>query len=138
MTGKEKTVVLDFVLYLGIAIAVLGIVLGGAFYTAQHRDIDADVIKIPTLLFLVSLLMFGMLVRDYYSHLSEARLRWAILFIFITHIGTGVFLERLHRFQGNYMLLVLIILIPEYLILKKTLGIFSYKRKRSARGRKET
>ncbi len=122
MGERKKTGLLEFVLYIGIAIAVLGVILGGAFYTAQHRDIDTDVIKIPTLLFLVSLLMFGMLIRDYYSHLKEARLWRILLFMFIAHLGTGGVLEHLHRFQGNYMLLVLIILIPEYLMLKKLLG----------------
>ena len=138
MKQNGKTRFFDLVLYIGLAIAVLGIVLGGAFFSAKHPDINDDVIEIPTLLLLVSLLMFGMLVRDFYAYVKTARLWLSICFLFIAHLGAGVFLGHMHRFHGNYMLLVLIILIPEYLILKKVLGaLIDDKLAANARNRKD-
>ncbi|SRR6266496_1088952 len=113
----------DFLIYIGIALAVVAIVLGGAYISATHPQIDNGAIEVPTLLFLVSLLMFGMLIRDYYTHVRTPRLWWMLAFMFSAHFAAGIVLGRLHLFQrGNDMLLVLTILIPERAVFRVIVG----------------
>jgi hypothetical protein len=113
----------DLLLYVAIALGIVGVIAALVFFLSAHPEIDGDAVEIATSLFLVSLLMLGMLIRDYYDHEKTARFWWAISFVFIAQLVAGAVLQHLHLFQkGRDMRLVLIILFPEYLTYRVLIG----------------
>jgi hypothetical protein len=122
--SKESNWARDLKLYVCIALAVVGVILAGAYYAATHNGTDPDSILIPLLLFLVSLGIFGKLVQDYYAYLKTSRLWWAISCMFVGHLAVGAVLAHQELLDlHNFILLVLIIAIPEYITLRIALFI---------------
>ncbi len=79
---------------------------------------------IPLLLFLVSLGIFGKLIQDYYAYLKSSRLWWSISCMFLGHLAVGTVLVHWGLFDlHNFILLILIITIPEYVALRIALFI---------------
>jgi hypothetical protein len=118
MADKEAY---DYVLFIGIAFGVVGIILVEAFCVARYA-INARDIAVPAGLLFLSLLMFGMLIRDYRAHLKAALFWWTIARIFIPHLAVGAALQHLHLLRVCNIPLALFILVPEYLTVKAFLG----------------
>jgi hypothetical protein len=116
----EDKRVRDLFLYIGIAFAVVGIAVACAIYTAQS-GIGIHEAFAPTTLFFMTIIIFGWLMRDNRAHLKTIRFWMILSFLFVVHLVAGALVLRLHLFDRNDLLLILIILAPEYLVLKTIL-----------------
>jgi hypothetical protein len=122
--SKESKRASDLLLYVCIAVAVVGVILAWAYYTATHNEPDPDRTLIPLLLFLVSLGIFAKLIQDYYAYLKSRRLWWALSCMFVGHLTVAVVLAHQNLFNlHNFILFILIITIPEYVTLRTVLFI---------------
>jgi hypothetical protein len=112
----------DFLLYVGIAIVVVVIAGVCATYTADN-GLDIQEAFVPTTLFFTTLFLFGWFIHSYRRQLKIARF-WVVLScMFVIHLVAGDLVLRWHLFASNDLLLVLMVLGPEYMVIKCLLGL---------------
>jgi hypothetical protein len=112
-TGDKRA--RDLVLYIAAALAAL-IVAGGIY--AAHSGKTTKEIFVAVVLFLLSLALFGMLLRDFRAHWKTARCWMTLSFLFVIHLSAGALALHFHPFDAKALLLVLILIAPEYQVLK--------------------
>lgn len=119
--AKSDTRTRDFLLYLGIAIVVVVIAGVCATYTSDN-GLDIQEAFVPTTLFFTTLILFGWFIHLYRHQLKVARFWGVLSCMFVMHLVAGVLILRSHLFERNDLLLVLIVLGPEYMAIKLLLG----------------
>lgn len=108
----------DFLLYLGAGLAVAGIAVAGIY--AAHSDKPTKEIFANAALFLISLGLFAMLLRDYRAYWRTVRCWVTLSLLFVFHLAAGALVLHLTPFGPKLFLVALIVFPSEYQIL----GVF--------------
>ena len=115
METEEKRVRKIF-LYVG-SFAVAAIAVAGGIYAAHSGNAVKEIIA-KVAFFLLSLGVFGMLVRDYRAYWKTARCWMTLSLLFVLHLAAGAFVLHQTPFGQKLFLVALIVFPSEYQILK--------------------
>jgi FtsH-binding integral membrane protein len=115
--SKENKRSRDFLLYVGIAIVVVVIAAVCATYAADN-GLDIQEAFVPTTLFFTTLFLFGWFIQCYRHRLKSARFWGVLTCMFVIHLVAGALVLRSHLFARDDLLLALIVLGPEYMVIK--------------------
>ena len=112
----EDQRVRDLLLFLGVGLAVAAIAVAGIY--AAHSGKPTKEIFATLALFLVSLGVFGMLIRDYRAYWRTVRCWVTLSLLFVFHLAAGALVLHLTPFGPKLFLVALIVFPSEYQILE--------------------
>ncbi len=103
-------------MYVG-SFAVAAIAAAGGIYAAHSGKAVKETFA-TVVFFLLSLGIFGMLVRDYRAHWRTVRCWMTLSLLFVLHLAAGAFVLHQTPFGQKLFLVALIVFPSEYQILR--------------------